>query len=62
MRAREYDVLVRAVEEGAAYGWDRAHKHSDAPTDQQIKAAIEQAVLDTICEWFDFEDRLDERV
>lgn len=57
MRAREYDVLVRAVEEGTAYGWARAHKHNDAPTDQQIKA-----VLDAICEWFDFEDRLDERI
>lgn len=55
MRAREYAVLDRAVEEGVAYGWVRAHKHTDSPTKDELLAHIEQAVMTEICEWFDLE-------
>ena len=55
MRARAYAILQRAVEEGVAYGYQRAHKHVDSPDGDAIKAAIEQAVMDAICEVFEFE-------
>ncbi len=31
IKVRAYPVLCRAVEEGVAYGWRRAHKHIDTP-------------------------------
>lgn len=55
MRADEYKVLTMCVETGVRRGWTRAHKHNEAPDDQQICDAIERAVTDEICEWFLFE-------
>lgn len=31
MRVRAYEVLSRAIEEGVACSWRRAHKHTDTP-------------------------------
>jgi predicted Zn-dependent protease with MMP-like domain len=56
MKLRAYDVLRRAVEEGAAYGWRRAHKHTDTPGEDAIVDQIVQGVLNEICEYFDFDD------
>lgn len=53
-RVDAYAVMARAVEEGAAYGWRRAFKYHDKPTDEQATEAITQAVLNEICEWFQF--------
>lgn len=57
MRAREYDVLYQAVETGVASGVRRAYKHTDTewPTDSQ-QAAIVEGVMNSICEWFEFEN------
>jgi predicted Zn-dependent protease with MMP-like domain len=56
MQVRAYDVLRRAVEEGAAYGWRRAHKHTDAPGEDAIVDQIVQGVLNEVCEYFDVDD------
>jgi len=56
MRVRAYDVVRRAVEEGAAYGWRRAHKHTDAPGEDAIVDQIIQGVLNDVCEYFDVDD------
>ena len=56
MSVRVYPVLCRAVEEGVVYGWQRAHKHLDAPAEHLIKDHIIAAVLNEICEYFSFED------
>lgn len=53
LRVRTYPALVRALEEGIAYGWRRAHKHTDAPGEAKIKAAIVDAVLLELSEYFD---------
>jgi hypothetical protein len=37
-------------------GWNRAHKYDENPDPEAIRNAIEQAVLNEICEWFDFEE------
>lgn len=57
MKVNAYAVLCRAVEEGIAIGWMRAHKHTDKPTELEIKDQIEQAVMGAICEYFEFEER-----
>jgi hypothetical protein len=59
MTAKAYPVLARAVEEGVRYGYRRAHKHVEKPDETQMCDAIEQAVLDAVCEWFSFEESED---
>ncbi len=60
MKAREYDVLSMAVEQGVICGMRRAYKHNAAPTADQVEAAIADAVKNAICEWFYFENGPDE--
>jgi hypothetical protein len=55
MRAKEYEVLSRAVEEGVAYGLMRAHKYTDKPSEQHLSNEVHQAVMGSISEWFEFE-------
>lgn len=55
MKANEYLVMNQAVEDGVAYGWMRAHKHVENPTEDQIKDAIVEGVMSTICQWFMFD-------
>lgn len=43
-------IISRAVEEGVAYGWRRAHKHTDTPTEDAVTAEIEQAVMSALSE------------
>lgn len=52
---RTYDILRRAVEEGVAYGYRRAHKYLDAPSEDVVREQIEQAVMNALCEVVDFE-------
>jgi hypothetical protein len=56
MRAKEYPLLCQAVETGVKLGWNRAHKHDAEPPDDQIMEAIVTAILNEICEAFDFDD------
>jgi len=55
MKPKTYQVLCMAVEEGVTYGLTRAHKHTDKPTHDQVVNAVTEAVLNSICEWFDLE-------
>jgi hypothetical protein len=56
MTVRAYPVLHRAVEEGVAYGYRCAHKHTDAPDVRAIEEQIVNAVMNEVCEYFDFSD------
>ena len=47
---------VLAAEEGVTYGWRRAHKHIDTPDVESIEEQIVTAVLNEICEYFNFDD------
>lgn len=56
MKVKSYAVLSNAVELGVMYGWNRAHKHTDTPSEDEIKTQIQQAIMNEICEWFSFSD------
>lgn len=58
MKANSYVILSRAVEHGIDYGYRRAHKHVDAPSEQALCDAIAQAVMSAVCEVFTFDDEL----
>lgn len=48
IRVNVYEVVSRAVEEGIAYGYRRAHKHEESPGEEHVKAEIEQAVMSAL--------------
>ncbi len=56
LRVNVYTVLSRAVEEGVALGWQRARKHTEKPSADGTKQAIEDAVMNQIAEVFTFDD------
>jgi hypothetical protein len=56
MKAKEYHLIAKCVETGVMFGWNRAHKHDENPDPEAVRDAIEHAVMNEICEWFDFED------
>jgi hypothetical protein len=53
-QVKVYDVMVRAVEEGAAHGVRRAYKHTSNPSPEAIEESVVEEVLNSICEWFEF--------
>ena len=55
MKPKILPVLEMCIENGLSYGYRRAFKHNDDPTEDQITQAIKDAVMHEIHEWFDFE-------
>lgn len=55
-RADDYLVMREAVERGAGYGWRRAFKHTDTPSEDIAVETIATAVMNEICEWFRFDE------
>jgi hypothetical protein len=53
-KAKLYPLVVECIERAIDYGWNRAHKHVDDPTEEMIKIAINDAILNDLCETFDF--------
>ena len=49
-------LLERCIQDGLLLGYARAYKHNDSPTVEQIADAQEQAILNEIHEWFEFEE------
>lgn len=45
LRIDPYPTILRALEEGVAYGWMRAHKHVESPSQEEAVEAIVQAIL-----------------
>lgn len=52
-------ILEEAIEKGVRYGYRRAHKHIDNPTEDSICEHIEDQVMSSIYEYFTFEDEND---
>ena len=55
MRIKAYNILQRAIEDGIMYGYQRAFKYTDVPTEDQIKQAMIDSVINEICEVIDFD-------
>ncbi len=50
-----YEVICRAIEEGIGYGWNRAHKHTAHPSEEEIRAAMYNAISNELCEVLKFD-------
>ncbi len=49
-------ILEMAIEEGVRQGWHRAHKHVENPREENVKEAIEDAVMSAIYDYFTFDE------
>lgn len=49
-------VLEIALEEGVRYGYSRAHKHIENPAEGAIIDSIVEQVINSLDEWFDFDE------
>ena len=45
-----YVIVDRAVEEGVAIGYMRAHKHVEHPDAETLKENIHREVMNSLCE------------
>ena len=45
LKCNTYTIVERAVEEGVVWGWNRAHKHTDTPSEEYIKEQIAYYVM-----------------
>jgi hypothetical protein len=52
---RVYSIIEEAVERGVNYGMHRAYKHVDNPSEEAIKQAINDAVMNSLSEVVDFQ-------
>jgi hypothetical protein len=57
MKPKFREVLEMAITEGVQYGYRRAHKHVENPSEGAIIDSICGNVMDCIYEWFEFEDQ-----
>jgi len=56
MKPNFYKVLKLAIENGVKYGYSRVHKHIESPTEGAIIDSIVEQVMNSIDEWFNFEE------
>jgi hypothetical protein len=56
MKAKTYQLIQECVENGVQLGFNRAHKHTDTPSDDELQNKIIDSVMIEICEWFSFNE------
>lgn len=56
LKVNTYAVLEECIEIGIDGGMNRAYKHTDNPTEEQIKEELLRYIMLQICEKFKFDD------
>ena len=56
MKPKFLPVLEMCIENGLAYGYTRAFKHDDDPSEEFILNTIKESIMHEINEWFDMEN------
>ena len=56
MKPKTYKILVEAVETGTRIGYNRTHKYTDNPSEEEMIRVISDNVINEICEWFSFSE------
>ncbi len=60
MRPKIRPLLEMCINEGVLRGYRRAHKHIENPTEGAIIDSVVEQVMNSLDEWFDFEDEKNE--
>ena len=58
MKPKFRTILELAIENGVRRGYMRAHKYVENPTEEQIMDSIEEHVMSSIYEFFNFDDEI----
>ena len=56
MKPKFHKILEMAVEQGVSYGYRRAHKHIENPTEGAIIDSVVEQVMNSLDEYFTFEE------
>lgn len=56
VRLKAYSIIDDAVERGIGFGWHRAHKYVDNPTEETIKEKMRDEVMLALTEVLDFSE------
>lgn len=56
MKPKFRNVLEMALEQGVRYGYNRAHKHVENPSEGAIIDSVVEGIMNSLYEWFDFEE------
>ena len=62
MTPNSYKIVSDCVSDGIEQGWNKAHKHTETPSEQILKDQIEHYILLNIGENFLFDDKLLDRL
>ena len=54
MKPKFHVILSQAIEEGVKRGYRRAYKHNEDPSEEVICETIEDCVMGSLYEYFDF--------
>ncbi len=57
MKPKFQVILEQAIDEGVQRGYYRAHKHNDAPQPEHIIETIQECVMSSLYEYFDFDNQ-----
>ena len=56
VRLNTYKIVSDAIENGIKYGYRRAHKHTENPSEDTIIEQIHLAVMNDLCDIINFDD------
>lgn len=60
MKFRSYQLIQRAVAEGTDYGYARAHKHTDKPSEDTLKSDIIDGIMNELSDIMHFDTEEEE--
>jgi hypothetical protein len=55
VKVNVYKIIELAIENGIESGWNKAHKYSDNPENEEIKGRIRDEIINELCEWINFD-------
>ncbi len=56
VRVKVYALIQTAIETGLTQGWNRAHKHTDKPSESFIFMKQYDAILEALTEYISFDE------
>lgn len=57
MKPKVRVILEQCIEEGIRFGWRRAHKHVENPSEDAIFSSMEDEIMNKIYEYFEFDEQ-----
>lgn len=55
VKINAYKVIDDAIDRAIRYGYNRAHKHVDRPSEDQMIDEIHRAIMNELCELLTFD-------